>query len=131
MDVRLAADLVVSLHAAFVLFVVFGGLLATKWPRAAWVHIPCFLWGAWVEMAGWLCPLTPLENLLREHGGEAAYQVGFIEHYLLPVLYPEGLTRTIQICLGLLMLLGNLFLYAALFQRRRRRHCRNGLPPSI
>lgn len=131
MDYRLAADFVVVLHAAFVIFTVFGGLLAWKWPRAAWLHVPCFLWAAWVELTGWLCPLTPLENLLREQAGAITYQTGFIAHYLMPVLYPEGLTRTIQVCLGLMVLIGNVFLYAILINRYRSEGWRHSRRPSI
>lgn len=118
MDYRLAADCVVVLHAAFVLFAALGGLLVWRWPRVAWLHMPCFLWAAWVELAGRLCPLTPLENQLRELAGATTYHTGFVAHYLLPVLYPEGMSRFIQLCLGLLVLAGNLALYVVLFNRR-------------
>lgn len=118
---QLLADLVVLLHLGFVLFVVFGGLLALRWPRARWVHLPAALWGAWIELAGWVCPLTPLENRLRELGGEQGYSGGFIQHYLLPLLYPAGLTREIQIGLGLLVVVFNLVVYLAVWRRTRRR----------
>jgi hypothetical protein len=104
MSYRLLADGVLLLHAAFVAFVTFGGLLALRWRRAAWLHVPCALWGAAVELAGWVCPLTPLENWLRARAGEALYSGDFVERYLLPALYPENLTRGVQLSLGILVL---------------------------
>ncbi len=95
----LAADSVVALHFAFILFVVFGGLLVFRWKLLAWLHLPAALWGALVELAGWHCPLTGIENALR-HAGDGGYSVDFIEHYLMPIIYPTGLTRNIQILLG-------------------------------
>jgi Protein of Unknown function (DUF2784) len=118
---RALADLVVVLHCAFVLFVVLGGLLALRWPRAAWFHIPTAIWGAGIEFVQGICPLTPLENHLRRLGGEAGYSGGFVEHYLLPVLYPAGLNRDVQLGLGLFVLLLNVIVYAVLWRRRARR----------
>ena len=83
---RAAADLVVALHALFVVFVLLGGLLVVRWPRLVWVHVPAAAWGVFIEFRGWICPLTPLENYLRQRGGSSAYQGEFIEHYLLPLL---------------------------------------------
>lgn len=117
---RLLADLVVVVHCGFVLFVVLGGLLALRWPRAAWFHLPAALWGAGIEFAAGICPLTPLENHLRRLGGEAGYAGGFVEHYLLPVLYPDGLTRGVQLGLGTFVLLLNLVVYTIVWRRRRR-----------
>jgi hypothetical protein len=117
----LAADLVVVLHLAFVLFVVLGGLLALRWPRLAWVHLPVAVYGALIELVGWICPLTPLESWLRQAAGETGYQGGFVEHYLLPVLYPRALTAGLQLTLGLLVILVNAAIYAAVLSRRRRR----------
>lgn len=94
------ADLVMIPHLAFVIFVVCGGLLVLKWRWIAWLHLPAAVWGAVVEFTGWICPLTPLENWLREQGGEASYRSDFIAQYLLPVLYPEDLTRDLQLLLG-------------------------------
>lgn len=119
MHYRSLADLVVFLHLAFVGFVVFGALLVTRRPRVAWIHVPCVLWGALIEFAGWVCPLTPLENHFRELGGEAGYAGGFVEHYLLPVLYPQGLTRAAQVLLGILVLGLNGAVYGRLILRRR------------
>jgi uncharacterized protein DUF2784 len=118
---RTAADLVVVVHAAFVVFVVLGGVLVARWPRAAWLHLPAVAWGIVVESAGWICPLTPLENYLRERGGSSAYRGEFIEHYLLPVLYPAQLTRTRQTWLGILAVVVNLCLYTYSSGRARRR----------
>jgi hypothetical protein len=105
------ADLVLWIHLAFVLFVVGGGLLVLKWPRIAWLHLPAAIWGAMIEFAGWICPLTPLENRLLIQSGESPYQGDFIDHYLLPILYPTELTRTVQIVLGLLVVVINVALY--------------------
>jgi hypothetical protein len=115
-----AADALVLLHAAFVLFVVAGGALVWRWPRVAWLHVPAALWGAAVELFGWICPLTPMENDLRVRAGAQGYRGGFVEHYLLPVLYPEGLTRTTQLVLGGVVIVLNVLVYAAAIRRRRR-----------
>jgi hypothetical protein len=115
---RILADAVVGLHLAFVLFVVLGGLLVLKWRRIAWIHLPAAAWGAWIELAGWICPLTPLENRLREAGGEAPYQGDFVERYLLPVLYPAGLGRGTQIALGGAVVAVNAVIYGRLLARR-------------
>ncbi|HEU5049178.1 MAG TPA: DUF2784 domain-containing protein [Gemmatimonadales bacterium] len=113
------ADLVVVLHFCFVLFVLFGGVLALRWPRVVWVHLPAAVWGALIEFAGWICPLTPLENWLRRQGGIAGYEGGFVEHYVLPVLYPGALTRNIQLVLGVIVLLLNIVIYRHVLRRRR------------
>ena len=118
---RLAADAVALLHLAFVLFVVFGGLLVWRWPRLVWLHLPAVGWGAWIEFAGGLCPLTPLENHLRQAVGEAGYAGGFIDHYLWPLLYPAGLTREGQWMLGAGVLVFNIVVYGVLLIRRIRR----------
>lgn len=108
---RFLSDLVLLLHLGFVLFVIAGGLLLVKWPRLAWLHLPAAVWGAVVEFTGWICPLTPLEHHLRTLAGESATEADFIGHYLPPLLYPETLTREIQLLLGLLVLVVNLALY--------------------
>jgi hypothetical protein len=120
MAYRILADLIVGVHALFVAFVVVGGLLALRWPRVAALHLPAAVWGALIELRGWICPLTPLENSLRAAAGQAGYQGGFIEHYLLPVLYPAGLTRGVQLALGTGVILVNLVVYGFLLARRRR-----------
>jgi len=121
MIARIAADLVLVAHLAFVVFVAAGGLLALRWPRLAWVHVPVAIWGAAVELAGWICPLTPLENRLRAAGGEAGYAGGFIEHYLVPIVYPAGLTRSHQLAFGIAVVAVNLVVYGVLLSRRARR----------
>src|SRR5215204_6284480 len=118
---RGVADLVLVVHLAFVLFVVFGGLLALRWRRVAWIHVPVALYGATIEFIGFICPLTPLEVWLRRRGGEAGYSGGFIEHYITAALYPTGLTREVQLALGAVVLVLNGIVYAVWLRRRRRR----------
>ena len=120
MAYALAANLVLALHGAFVLFVLLGGLLAARWPRVALVHLPAAAWGALIEFRGWVCPLTPLENGLRALAGQAGYDGGFVEHYLLTWLYPAGLTRDVQVVLGLGVLAVNVAAYAWVATRSRR-----------
>jgi hypothetical protein len=114
----LLAGIVVGVHALFVLFVVLGGLLVLRWPKAAYLHIPAAVWGAVIEFAGWICPLTPLENSLRRQGGSAGYAGSFIEHYILPMLYPSALTRNVQLVLGFLVVAVNLAIYGYVFRRK-------------
>lgn len=118
---RLLADAVVILHAGFVLFVLFGGVLALRWRWVAWLHVPAAVWGIFIEYADWICPLTPVENYLRERGGLAAYPGDFIEHYILPLLYPARLTRGTQIFLGTIALTVNGLVYWRLLGARRFR----------
>ena len=118
---RLLADLVLVVHLLFIAFVVAGGFAAVRWPRLAWAHVPCFAWGALIEFAGRICPLTPLEVRLRIASGQAGYSGGFIERYLLPIIYPGALNREIQIWLGLSVLALNAVAYAWLLRRLRRR----------
>jgi hypothetical protein len=117
----MAADLLVVLHLMFILFVVTGGFLALRWPRLIWLHVPCAAWGAVIEFTGWICPLTPLENRLRRDAGGAGYEGGFIDHYVVPVVYPEGLTQAMQVWLGAGGIVVNLVAYGLLLRRRRRR----------
>jgi hypothetical protein len=117
----LLADLVVVLHLTFVLFVVLGGLLVLRWPRVAYFHIPAAIWGAVIELAGWLCPLTPLENWLRRQAGSIGYAGGFVDHYILPILYPNALSRDIQLLLGFLVIAVNLTIYGYVFRRKAGR----------
>ena len=119
---RALADLVLVVHLTFVLFVVLGGLLVLRWPRAAWLHIPAAIWGVMIEYTGWICPLTPLENSFRARGGEMGYSGGFIEHYIQPLLYPAGLTRGTQIVLGSFVLLLNLGAYGILLTKGKKPH---------
>jgi len=115
------AALVVVAHLAFILFVGFGGLLALRRPRAAWFHLPAFLWGGWIELSGGVCPLTPLENSLRRAAGAESYAVTFIEYYLLPVIYPGGLTRNVQLALAAGLVIVNAIIYAWVLRRWRGR----------
>jgi hypothetical protein len=117
---RWLAEGLVIIHAAFVAFVVLGGVAAIRWPRMAWAHIPAAIWGALIEFTGWICPLTPLENAWRTRAGEAGYSGGFVEHYLLHVLYPAGLTRTIQWGLGAAVLVLNVIAYTIVYRRWRK-----------
>ena len=112
------ADFVLVLHLTFVLFVVLGGLLVLRWPRVAWAHVPVALYGATIEFLGFICPLTPLEVRLRRLGGEAGYEGGFIEHYVTATLYPTGLTREIQLALGVGVLVLNAVVYSVVLRRR-------------
>jgi hypothetical protein len=114
------ADLVVLLHLAFILFVVVGGLPVMRWPRLAWAHVPAVVWGALVELAGWICPLTPLEQRLRAATGGAAYTGGFIDRYIMPIVYPPGLTRGMQLALGSAVIIVNLSIYGLLVLRLKR-----------
>ena len=116
---RALADVVLVVHFAFVLFVCLGGLLVLRWPRVAWIHVPVALYGASIEFVGFVCPLTPLEVRLRRMGGEAGYEGGFIERYITAALYPEGLTRDIQLALGIGVLLLNAIVYTIVWRRRR------------
>lgn len=115
----LLADIVLVVHLAFILYVVFGGLLVWRWPRSAWLHVPVALYGVAIEWIGWTCPLTPLEKYLRRLAGGSGYPGGFIDHYLLPIIYPEGLTPRIQLVLGAAVVLVNLAVYGALLWSRR------------
>jgi hypothetical protein len=116
---RLLADLVLVLHAGFVLFVVLGALLVVRWPRVAWVHVPAALWGAGIEFFGGICPLTPLENHWRRLGGQLGYHGGFIDQYFVSMLYPQGLTRQMQFLIGALVLGLNAAIYGWVLWRRR------------
>jgi hypothetical protein len=118
---RALADLVMALHLGFVLFAVLGGFLVVKRRRWVFVHVPAFLWAALIEFAGWICPLTYLETWLIEQSGAHGYQGGFIEHYLFPLLYPEDLTRSLQVTLGVFVLSINIIIYGFLILRAYQR----------
>ncbi len=121
---QILADAVLILHFAFVLFVFAGALLLLRWPKLVWVHLPAALWGAVVQFTGWICPLPPLENRLRERAGRAGYSGDFVDHYLLPVIYPESLTARVQLVLGLLVVCANIALYTLVIARSRRRRAK-------
>jgi hypothetical protein len=118
---KLLADLILILHLAFILSVIFGGLLVMWKPGLAWIHIPLFLWAGMVNMASWICPLTPLEVMYRIRAGQEGYEESFIEHYLEPVVYPAGMTREIEFLTGLAVVLLNVCLYSIMIVRRRRK----------
>lgn len=119
MSYKLLADLVFLVHLAFVVFVVLGAVLVCRFPKLVWLHLPAVAWGALIEFAGWICPLTPWEQNLRRLAGERGYSGGFIETYLLPILYPAGLTREIQIFLGALVVAINVLAYTLIVRRHR------------
>jgi len=114
---RLLATLVVMLHFGFVVFVILGGLLVFRWRIVAWVHLPAAIWGALIEFADWICPLTPIENWLRRRAGLAGYEGGFIENYLLRTLYPDGLTRETQWTIGIIVIVVNVAVYWFAFRK--------------
>jgi hypothetical protein len=116
-----AADVVVAGHFAYMVFVVGGGFLLWRWPWLIWLHVPAVFWGALVELAGWTCPLTPLENDLRALAGGAGYEQDFVMHYLLPVIYPPFFSRAIQIATGLFVVAVNAVAYGHWFWRWRKR----------
>lgn len=118
--------LVVLVHFAFVVFVVVGVIFVMRWPRLVWFHVPAVIWGLLIEFAGVICPLTPLEKWFRSLAGQEVYQGGFINHYIMPVLYPEGLTRDTQIVLGVLLAVINIAGYLWLLARRRRSRAESG-----
>lgn len=121
MDYHLIANLILLLHLAFVGFVLLGGLLALRWRWMPWLHLPAAAWGASVELLGLYCPLTPLENRFRQAAGDAGYAGGFVEHYLLPLLYPAQLTPALQWLLGGLVIGLNLIVYLGIWRYRSRR----------
>ena len=118
---RLAADAVLLLHLGFILFVLLGGVLAVRWRWAPLLHLPAVAWGVYIELSGGLCPLTPLENRLRIAAGEVGYSGGFIEHYLLALIYPAGLTQDVQYVLAAIVVGVNALAYGWVWRRRRRR----------
>ena len=120
MTPRLLADAVLLLHGLFIVFVVAGGALVWRWPLAALLHLPAVAWAAWISWAGGVCPLTPLENSLRRAAGQAGYEGGFVAHYLPVLIYPEALTRELEIGVGIFVTLLNVGVYALLLRRRRR-----------
>jgi Protein of Unknown function (DUF2784) len=118
---RVLADAVVVAHLAFIAFVLCGGTLVIRWPRVAWLHLPAVAWGAYAEFTSTICPLTPLENALRLRAGQAGYEGGFIAHYVLPIIYPAGLTPQVQTILGVIVIAVNVVFYAIALRRNRMR----------
>lgn len=121
---RLAADLTLLLHLFFIGFVIFGGLLSLHSPSWSWLHIPAMLWGVWVEWTGKICPLTPLENYLRKLASEQQYPESFVEHYLIPLIYPGQLTVAVQWFLGSTVLIANTLIYYYVFKKRSKQQDR-------
>lgn len=118
MPYDIAADTVVLIHFLFIIYALLGGLLLLRWPGTAWLHIPAACWAAVVVLAGWTCPLTPLEQWLRAMAGTGGYRDGFVAHYILPLIYPPGLTRGVQIALGVTLLALNAAIYTLVWRRR-------------
>ena len=114
------ADTLVIIHLLFVVFVMAGGFLLRRWPKLIWLHLPAALWGVYIEFSGRICPLTPLENQLRASTGETGYSGGFVEHYLLPILYPDNLTAPIQWLLGGCVVIVNLVVYGLAYRVYKR-----------
>jgi len=123
MFLRIATDSVVLAHFAFILFVALGGLLVLRWPKVAWLHIPAATWGALIEFFGWACPLTSLEVMLQQEIGRAGFSGGFVDAYIMPIVYPPGLTRSAQIVIGVGVVSLNCVLYGLVVLRRLRRKC--------
>ncbi len=115
---RALADLVLVVHLGFIVFAVAGGLLALKWRWVPCVHLPAVAWGLYVELSGSVCPLTPLENSFRRAAGESGYSGGFLEHYAVPIIYPPGLTPTLQFVLAGVLALANVIAYGLVIRRR-------------
>ena len=120
MNYGFLADTVLVIHLAFILFVLFGAFLVIKWRWVAWLHLPAAFWGAYVEFSGRYCPLTPLENNLRRLAGEAGYSGGFIDHYVTGWIYPDGLTRELQMVIGAIVVVINVVVYWFVIRSSRR-----------
>lgn len=116
MAYNLGATAIASLHLAFILFVLFGGFLVLRWPKLMWLHLPAAVWGVLIEFAGWWCPLTKWENHFLREAGRAGYDNGFVAHYIMPIIYPAGLTRGLEIAIGLFVLVLNLAVYMRVFR---------------
>jgi hypothetical protein len=123
---RLLADAVVLLHLLFIAFAICGGVLVLRWRRVMWVHLPAVAWATLVEVMNWPCPLTPLENHFRRRGGDAGYAGGFVEHYVWPVIYPDGLTDRTQFFIGSFVFVVNAAAYALVWALWRRHRAPGG-----
>lgn len=115
---RVIADFLLIFHLGFILFVLVGGFLAWRWRWLVWLHLPAAVWGAWIEFAGWICPLTPLENRFRRLAGQSGYEGGFIEHYLIPIIYPEGWSLSLGLVFGSIVTVINSLAYWGYLRRR-------------
>ncbi len=118
---RLLADAAAFAHFAFVIFVALGGLLVLRWRKLAWIHLPAAIWGAVIELTDWECPLTSYENMFRIKAGLQGYSEGFIAHHIYQLIYPAGLTRSVQLAIALFVFVVNTAIYAKVFPIRRRR----------
>ena len=116
----LAAEIIVLVHLGFIVFAALGGILVIKWHKVAFLHLPCALWGVLIAFGGWICPLTPLEMYFRQLAGQAGYDGGFVDHYVIPIVYPDGLTRGMQIAFGVTILAINLLVYARVLVNRTK-----------
>ena len=116
---QFAADFIIFLHFAFIVFVLMGGFLVFKWRWVIWLHVPAAIWGAVIVIMGWICPLTPIENMLRQAGAGDIYSASFIEHYLVPMIYPMGLSPEIFIAMGIAVIVINVIVYTILFIKRK------------
>jgi hypothetical protein len=116
MAFNLGATAIAILHLAFILFVVFGGFLVLRWPKLMFIHLPAAVWGVLIEFAGWWCPLTKWENSLLRAAGRAGYDSGFVAHYIMPIIYPAGLTRGLEIAIGAFVLVLNIVIYMRVFR---------------
>jgi hypothetical protein len=122
---RLAADLLVVIHLGFICFVVIGGFLVFKWRWVIFLHIPAAVWGALIEFQGWICPLTPFEQQLRQIGGQSGYTGGFIEQYIIPIVYPSNLTHEVQTILGTFVVVINIAVYGWIIAKYIRNRKKN------
>ncbi|MFU8842962.1 MAG: DUF2784 domain-containing protein [Bacteroidales bacterium] len=122
---QLLADLTLVLHLIFILFVMMGALFVLKWRWFALIHAPAAIWGALIEFMGWICPLTPLENSFRHKAGQSGYEEGFIDHYLIPIIYPQGLTSNLQFILGAGVIVLNIAIYWFVIKRISRYRNKN------
>ena len=118
---RIAADIIVLVHLGFIVFVALGGFLVAIWRKIAFLHLPCALWGVLIAFGGWICPLTHLEMHFRQLSGQTGYDGGFIDHYVMPIVYPAGLTRGMQIAFGVIILAVNLCAYGRLLVNLKKR----------
>ena len=116
MTYSIAAAVVAILHLLFILFVLFGALLVLKWPRLMWLHLPAAAWGVLIEFFGWWCPLTKWENYFLRQAGRAGYDTGFVAYYIMPIIYPAGLTRGLEIAIGIFVLVLNAAIYVRVFR---------------
>ncbi len=121
MAAAIIADLIMILHFGFIIFVVVGGLAVARWSWIAFLHLPAVVWGVLIELLNWTCPLTPLEASYRYAAGQAGFGDGFIEHYLMPLIYPSGLTRSVQFTIAAVVLGANVFVYTLVIRRYRSR----------